>query len=83
MASNRPIVSTLLPSIQEILSDGENAVLIPPGNYHELAIAIKKIEANYTFGKNISDRAYKDVIEKYTWNMRAEKILSFMKKNHA
>jgi glycosyltransferase involved in cell wall biosynthesis len=44
MASKRPIITTDLPSLKEILVNGENAILIPPSNPKALADAIIKIK---------------------------------------
>ncbi len=78
MASKRPIITTNLPSIRETLINGENAVLIPPSNSKILADTIVKIRDNPEMAKRISDKAYTDVVEKYTWNKRARKILNFL-----
>ena len=79
MVSKKPIVTTDLPSLREVLVDGENAMLIPPGNPQALAGAIIKLKENPEYGKKIADRAYLNVSEKYTWKTRAQKIISFVK----
>jgi glycosyltransferase involved in cell wall biosynthesis len=78
MASRKPIISTTLPSIQEILEDGKNAVLVPPNDAHALAQALVKLHDDLGYGKKLAEQAYKDVKEKYTWTKRAENILKFI-----
>jgi glycosyltransferase involved in cell wall biosynthesis len=78
MASHRPIISTSLPSIKEVLTSNVNAVLVPPSDPKALAQAILKLHDDPAFAKRISDQAYSDVVIKYTWKKRAENILSFI-----
>ena len=40
MALGLPIVASDLPAIREVVDDGENALLVPPGSPSELALAI-------------------------------------------
>jgi glycosyltransferase involved in cell wall biosynthesis len=79
MASKRPIIATNLPSLREILVDGENAILVPPGSPGALAGAIKRLSGDNALCAKLAENAYLDVSEKYTWKMRAEKIISFIK----
>ncbi len=73
MAARRPIIASSLPSIKEILNEG-NAVLVEPDNPSALARGIKEALQNPEFASKISDRAFQDV-QNYTWRKRAEKIL--------
>lgn len=77
MASKRPIVATDLPSIQEILRDGENAILVEPDDPEALARGIKKVLNNPALARQISERAYLDV-QRYSWDHRAKEILEFI-----
>jgi glycosyltransferase involved in cell wall biosynthesis len=79
MASKKPIIATDLPSLREVLNNGENALLTPPGDVKALAEALIKLKEHHDIGKKIANKAYKDVSEKYTWKIRAEKIISFLK----
>jgi glycosyltransferase involved in cell wall biosynthesis len=79
MASKKPIIATDLPSLREILTNEENALLIPPGDQRALANAIIKLKENPEYGREMANKAYLDVSEKYTWKIRAEKIISFIK----
>lgn len=78
MASKKPIIATNLPSIQEVLTDGENALLIPPGDPLALVDAIIKLKENPEYGRKIAEKAYQEVVAKYTWKKRVEHILRFI-----
>lgn len=78
MASKKPIISTTLPSIQEVLKHEHNALLIPPSDPKALAQAIERLSADKVLAERISTQAYKDVVESYTWDKRAKKIIDFI-----
>jgi glycosyltransferase involved in cell wall biosynthesis len=78
MASKKPIISTTLPSIVEVLEDNENSILIPPNDPKSLSVAIVKLKNNPELGKRLADKAFILVSEKYTWKKRAENILNFI-----
>ena len=77
MASRRPIVSSDLPSIREVLNE-QNAILVEPGNPRALAEGIKKVLDNPEFAQIIANQAYEDV-KQYTWEKRAERIFKHLK----
>jgi len=75
MASKRPIVASDLPSIKEILSDQDNAILFNSDNPKDLANKILNVLTNdYT---KLVRRALNDV-ESYTWDTRAKNITKFI-----
>lgn len=76
MASKRPIVTTDLPAIREILNQN-NAIIVKPGNFDNLANGINKLLNDNYLSENLSEQAYVD-IRKYTWEKRVEKILGFI-----
>ena len=78
MASGVPIVASDLPSLREILND-KNALLVKSDNPGDLKRGIETILNDKKLAENISKQALADVKE-YTWEKRAEKILSFIKK---
>ncbi|MHB1330552.1 MAG: glycosyltransferase family 4 protein [Minisyncoccota bacterium] len=77
MASGRPIIASDLPSIREVLNEG-NALLVKPDEPKLIAEGITKILSNSTFAEHISKRSYSDS-KMYTWEKRAESITSFIK----
>lgn len=80
MASRKPIITTSLPSVKEVLKDGENAILVEPSNPEQLAEAIIKLKNNPELREKLAKKAFEDVKEKYTWDKRARTILDFIKK---
>lgn len=77
MASGRPIVASALPSIREILDEG-NAILVEPNNPQKLAEGIKLVLSDKNLANKISNKAFQDV-QNYTWQKRAKKIINFIK----
>jgi glycosyltransferase involved in cell wall biosynthesis len=77
MASKRPIVSTKLPSLQEILAG--KGILVEPGDARKLATGINEIFDNPKMSEELAEKAYKEVSQKYTWGSRAKNILDEIK----
>lgn len=77
MASGTPIVATDLPSVREILRDGENAVLVKPNSTEAVAQGIRLVLEMPDRGQRLSAQAYHDVTT-LTWEQRAAHILDFI-----
>ncbi len=75
MAAQRPIVASDLPSLREVLRDGENACLIPPDDPLALAAGIQRVMCDPAMQTQLVERAYSDA-QAYTWNNRAKKIVT-------
>ncbi|MDO8493078.1 MAG: glycosyltransferase [bacterium] len=80
MASGRPIISTTLPSLKEVLNSS-NSILVAPDSSLELASAVERVLDDGELASSISDKALRDVHE-YTWEKRTAKILSFIKEEN-
>ncbi len=77
MASGRPIVSSDLPSIREVVNDG-NAYLVPPDAAQILGRALSEVFAHPEKAKTRAARAYGEV-GKFSWDERAKHILSLVR----
>lgn len=73
MAAGRPIVCTDLPSSREFLTDGENALLVPPGDVAALAGALQRLLDDPALAERIARRAFADA-RRYTWDARAARL---------
>jgi glycosyltransferase involved in cell wall biosynthesis len=82
MASGRAIVSADLPSIREVLNEG-NSVLIRElgsGRIGDWRLEIEKLLADESLRKKLGSVARKDV-ENFSWVKREKRILSLYKRN--
>jgi len=77
IASGRPVVASDLPSIREILTHEENALLVPPGDARALAAAIERLLRDPAFSARLAARAFEDA-KAYSWDRRAETISSLL-----
>lgn len=75
MAAKRPIVTSDLPVIGEILSDGETALLCDPDNLTEWAGAVARLRTDPSFRGALAARAYARFATNYTWRARAALVL--------
>ncbi len=76
MAAKIAIVASDLPSTREMVTEKE-AMLIPAGDSDALANGIKKLIGNPTFRESLAQNAYERA-KNFTWEKRAEKIISFL-----
>jgi glycosyltransferase involved in cell wall biosynthesis len=75
MASGRPIVASDLPSIREVLTDGETAVLVEPGSVEALVSGIRRVRDESALAAAIAQRAL-EAVGRYSWDARARRLES-------
>lgn len=75
MAAGKAIVSSDLPVLREILTDGENALLAPPSHLDEWTTAVQKLIHNPTLRHRLGQAAQQTFRQHYTWSARAQKVL--------
>lgn len=73
MASGRAIVASDLPSIREVLHDGQDALLVLPGNAAALAAGISRLLDDRSLSSQLA-RAASDAMPQYSWSRRAERL---------
>ncbi len=74
MAAGKPILSSSIPSITEIIEDGKTASLFEPGNFDDFCLKLEGLIKNPGLAKTLSENASYKVLE-YTWEARVRKIL--------
>jgi glycosyltransferase involved in cell wall biosynthesis len=74
MAARRPIVASRLPSLQEILRHGENAILVTPDDPKALAAGIQQAASESRLAEQMVQQAWRDV-EDHSWGLRSRRIL--------
>ena len=73
MAAGRPIVCSDLPSSREFLRDGENALLVPPGDTAALGEAVKRLLTDPCAAERLARQAHAEA-SKYSWDARAQRV---------
>lgn len=79
MAAKKPILSSDLPVIREVLADGENALLAAPSDVKAWVAALNRLK-DEVLRKSLAGKAFDDLQAKYTWQARARAILKFVEK---
>jgi glycosyltransferase involved in cell wall biosynthesis len=73
MASKIPLVCTTAGAIPEVAgTDGETALLVPPGDASALAVALKRMLTNPELRTKLSEAAYERALSMFTWTAMAK-----------
>jgi glycosyltransferase involved in cell wall biosynthesis len=78
LSARRPIVASDLPTVREVLRDGDNAILVPPEDPEALAVALRRVIEDRSLASRLAERAYAESRE-YAFDRRAERILAFLR----
>jgi len=75
MACKTPIIATNVGGNSELIRNGENGILIKPEDPDTLAFTIRNAFDNYSYMERLAETAYKEVCNKYNWNIVFKKYL--------
>ena len=75
MSSKKPIISSDLPVLREVFQNERNALLCKPENLSSWVSALERIRDDRALSLRLAEKAYGDFIMKYTWSVRAEKVI--------
>jgi glycosyltransferase involved in cell wall biosynthesis len=64
-ASGRPIVTTDAPGCRDLVEDGENGILVPPGEPRKLTETLTELVINPSLQRSLGKRARQIAIEEY------------------
>jgi glycosyltransferase involved in cell wall biosynthesis len=79
LAAGRPILAPAAPDTAELLEDGGNALLVPPGEPEAAARALDRILGDAGLADHLSAAALASARD-LTWDRRAEKIHAFLER---
>jgi glycosyltransferase involved in cell wall biosynthesis len=75
MAMGKGIVASRLGQIGDVLTDGENALLVEPGDAKGLSEAITRLAEDRELRKELGGRARAAAIARHTWQQNAQGVL--------
>ncbi len=79
MEAKKAIIASDLPVLHEVLN-ADNCMFATCDNVEEWEKAILLLNENKNQRDKLSTQAYEDLVSKYTWDIRAKKILEFINK---
>ena len=68
MATGAPVISTTAGSVPELITDGENGLLVPPDDPIALAAAIQKLQHDPVYAAAMGENARRTILERFTWS---------------
>jgi glycosyltransferase involved in cell wall biosynthesis len=68
MASGKAIVASGVGQLLEVVQDGINSLLVPPGDTSEMAKALNQLIEDDDLRLRLGQRARKDAIAKHSWD---------------
>jgi glycosyltransferase involved in cell wall biosynthesis len=74
MMHRLPVVATRVGAIPDMVDDGVNGYLVPPGDAHAIAQALDKLLADPTHCQALGQRSYKKAADLYTWPRTGQRI---------
>lgn len=79
MSSGKPIISSDLPVLKEVLRNKKNAILNDPININDWSNSLVELKKDECLRKDLGSQAKKDFLNKYSWSSRAKVILDSLK----
>ncbi len=75
MSCGLPIIATDVRGNRDLISNGENGILVPPKEPEKLAIAISMLLRDEKLMKDLGKNARDTIIKRYTWDIVTDKML--------
>jgi glycosyltransferase involved in cell wall biosynthesis len=79
MAMSKAIIASRLGQLADVIDDGENGILVEPGDPEGLALAIKRLADDEALRKRLGAAARQKVIRQYTWKHNAARVFERVK----
>jgi len=78
MSYGKPIITSDLPVLREILTDGDTALMCDPDTPESFVAAINSLIEDTTEAQAMGARALAHFLANYTWARRAERVRGFL-----
>jgi glycosyltransferase involved in cell wall biosynthesis len=72
LASGRPLVTTSVGGIPEVVEDGHNGLLVPQKDPRALAAAIRRLQGDDSLRKRLADDGRQFALDRLNWDATAE-----------
>jgi phosphatidylinositol alpha-1,6-mannosyltransferase len=80
MACGKPVITTDVPPIPEVVIDRQNGLLVPPGDVDELSDAVVEVLQDPSLASRLGERGRLSVESMYSWDVFTEELISDLQK---
>ena len=77
MAMGKAIVASALDQIAEVLEQERTALLVKPGDPHDLTAAIQRLAANHRLRTELGRNSREAALSRHTWRQNARRVLEY------
>lgn len=81
MASGLPVIATDIAGNEELVSHGENGLLVPVEDAPALSEALARLAADHSLRKRMGAAARNRIVERYSWKRVAREYLEWMERS--
>lgn len=74
MGTGMPVITTATCGMKDVVEDGQNGLLIAPGNPGEIVRSIELLMTDLSLRRRLGQQAFCDAAQKFTWRAVAELV---------
>lgn len=73
-AKAKPVIGGRIPSVSEVITDGENGSLVEPGSVFQLAQALERVLSDSTLAARMGEAGRQEREERFTWEQVVARV---------
>ena len=78
MSMGKPVLSSDVSGMKDLIQNGKNGILTPVDDIQAIIQALKSLVSNNENRRKLGEQARKDIVEKYSWNVIAQKYVDLL-----
>lgn len=79
MSAGKPVIGTRIGGIPEIIEQGKNGLIVPPGDHHAIAQAISKLAGSQSLREELASNAIQSVALNFSSEVFADSFLRLLR----
>jgi glycosyltransferase involved in cell wall biosynthesis len=66
-SKSKPVIGARIPSVAEVVTDGETGLLVEPGSVAGLAAALERLLADTALGEQLGGNGLREIAKRFNW----------------